>query len=108
MIKPYFKNGILFEKVESVTPGFIAAFSKGLARYTGDSIVQKSGMERPLAILFSVDGSENSEKIFGYFKDILLDLGIDAGKNLDKFDIKIEIREKDQIEMDVFENFHKN
>ena len=105
MIKPYFENGILSEKVEAITPGFVAAFSKGLARYTGDSIVQKSGMERPLAVLFSLDGSKNSEKIFSYFKDILLDFGIDAEKKLDKFDIKIEIREKDLIEMEVFENF---
>lgn len=105
MIKPYFKNGVLSEKAEAVTPGFVVAFSKGLARYTGDSIVQKSGMERPLSVLLSSDGSDSSEKVLGYFKGTLFEMGIDAEKNLEKYDLKIEIREKEALEIEVFDKF---
>ena len=105
MIKAYFENGILTERPESVTPGFVAAFSKGLGRYTGDSIVQKTGMERPLSVLLSSDDTENAEKVLGYFKDALLKMGIDAEKNLEKFDVKIEISGKKDIEIEVFDIF---
>ncbi len=105
MLKPYFKNGVLYEEVDAVTPGFVAAFSKGLGRYTGDSIVQKTGMERPLSVLFSVDDSEVCEKIFGCFKETLGEMGIEAEKNLEKFDVKVEIREKELLEIEVFDKF---
>ena len=105
MLKPYFENGILTEKIDSITPGFVVSFSKGLAHYTGDSIVQKTGMERPLAVLLSSDGSENSKKVLELFKDTLFGMGIDAEEKLEKFDIKIEIREKEDLEIEVFDKF---
>ena len=105
MLKAYFENGILTEKPELVTPGFVAAFSKGLGRYTGDSIVQKSGMERPLSILLSSDNTENSKIVLGYFKNTLFKMGIDAEENLDKFDVKIEIKGKTDIKIEVFDTF---
>ena len=37
MIKPYFKDGILTEKFEAITPGFVEALSIGFIRYMGDS-----------------------------------------------------------------------
>ena len=77
MIKPYFKNGILTEKFEAITPGFIEALSIGFVRYMGDSRTSKSGMERPLSVLFSVDTHENSEIIYQYFASAFKIIGID-------------------------------
>lgn len=105
MIKAYFENGVLTEKFDSVTPGFVISFSKGLGRYTGDSIVQKTGMERPLSVLLIADKNEKTEKILGYFKDALFGMGIEAEENLEKFDVKIEIKGKNDIEIEVFDTF---
>jgi hypothetical protein len=77
MLKAYFNDGILSEKFESVTPGFIEAFSIGLIRYMGDSRTSKSGMERPLSVLFSVENSEKVTEIFEYFKEAFEIIGID-------------------------------
>lgn len=77
MLKAYFNNGTLSEKFESVTPGFIEAFSIGLIRYMGDARTSKSGMERPLSVLFSVEKSDEVEEKFGYFKDAFETIGID-------------------------------
>lgn len=103
MLKPYFENGVLSEEIDAVTPGFTAAFSKGLIRYLGDSRTSKSGMERPLSVLFSLDNSKEAEKVFEYFKDVMFKLGIDAEKKLEEFDVKIEIRTKEKLEIEVFE-----
>ena len=105
MIKAYFKNGVLTENVESVTPGFVASFVNGLGRYTGDSIVQKTGMERPLSVLLSSDDTENAKTVLGYFKNSLFKMGIDAEENLEKFDVKIEIEGEKDIEIEVFDRF---
>ena len=103
-LKPFFKNGVLSEKPESVIPGFINAFSYGLIRYAGDSRTAKSGAERPLSVLIETDNSNNSEKIHKYFKDAFLENGVEAGKNLTEFDLKIEIRAKKMVEIEVFES----
>lgn len=117
MIKPYFKDGILTEKFDAITPGFIEALSIGFIRYMGDSRTSKSGMERPLSVLFSVDIAENSKTIFSYFEDAFKTIGIDYEKrdNLDvetlkkqffdeDFDSGILIKsEKDEIKIELFE-----
>ena len=105
MIKAYFENGVLTEKVESVTPGFVASFVSGLGRYTGDSIVQKTGMERPLSILLSSDDTDNAKMVLRYFRDALFKMGIDAEENLEKFDVKIEIKGEKDIKIEVFDIF---
>ena len=103
-LKPFFRNGILSEKPENITPGFTNAFSYGLIRYAGDSRTAKSGAERPLSVLIETDNSKKSEKIFEYFKDAFLENGVEAGKNLAEFDLKIDIRAKDLVEIEVFES----
>ena len=75
MPKAYFNNGVLTEKVDAVTPGFVEAFSIGLIRYMGDSRTSDSGMERPLSVLFSVE--ETASEIFKYFEDAFKIIGID-------------------------------
>jgi hypothetical protein len=77
MIKPYFKNGILSEKIDAITPGFIEALSIGFIRYMGDSRTSKSGMERPLSVLFSVEDNEDAKTIFSYFENAFKTIGID-------------------------------
>lgn len=79
MIKPYFKNGILSEKIDAITPGFIEALSIGFIRYMGDSRTSKSGMERPLSVLFSVEDDEDVKTIFSYFENAFKTIGIDYG-----------------------------
>lgn len=117
MIKPYFKNGVLTEKFDAITPGFVEALSIGFIRYMGDSRTSKSGMERPLSVLFSVGKAENSEKIFEYFKNAFEIIGIDFEKreNLSKEDLKKQFfdedfdsgisinSEKDEIKIEIFE-----
>ncbi|MBP5511911.1 hypothetical protein J6X90_00775 [Candidatus Saccharibacteria bacterium] len=117
MIKPYFNNGVLSEKFEAITPGFIEALSIGFIRYIGDSRTSKSGMERPLSVLFSHDDSENSKTVHGYFKDAFNVIGIDhqLAKNLsveelkqkffdEEYDSGILIRSLDDaIEIEIFE-----
>lgn len=77
MLKPFFENGVLSEKIEAVTPGFIEALSIGFLRYMGDSRTSKSGMERPLSVMFSVDENESSKTVFEYFKQTFDYIGID-------------------------------
>jgi hypothetical protein len=117
MIKPYFKDGILTEKFEAITPGFVEALSIGFIRYMGDSRTSKSGMERPLSVLFSVDTDDNSKTIFSYFEDAFKTIGIDYEKrdNLtidalktqfydEDFDSGISIKANgDEIEIELFE-----
>jgi hypothetical protein len=117
MIKPYFKDGILTEKIDAITPGFIEALSIGFIRYMGDSRTSESGMERPLSVLFSVDGTENSKTIFGYFEDAFKTIGIDYEKrdNLDVETLKKDFFDKgydsgivinsedDEIKIELFE-----
>ncbi len=82
MLKPYFRNGVLSEKIDSITPGFIEAFSIGLIRYMGDSRTSKSGMERPLSVLFSVEEDEEVKNVFGFFKGAFETIGIDYESRL--------------------------
>lgn len=117
MPKAFFNNGVLSEKLDSVTPGFIEAFSIGFIRYMGDSRTSDSGMERPLSVLFSVEKTEEINRIFGYFKEAFDIIGIDyenAGeiKNEElkkkfydeKFDSGISLKEKDgELKIEVFE-----
>ncbi len=77
MLKPYFEDGVLTEKLEAVTPGFVEAFSIGLIRYMGDSRTSKTGMERPLSVLFSTVNTDEIKKIFEYFKEAFDIIGID-------------------------------
>lgn len=117
MIKPYFKDGILIEKSDSITPGFINALSMGFLRYMGDSRTTKTGMERPLSVLFSVDDDEKSKRVYSYFEESFQNFGIDyesAGNlgieqlkkqfyDLD-YDSGISIKaKKDEIEIEIFE-----
>ena len=117
MIKPYFNNGILTEKVANVTPGFINALSMGFLRYMGDSRTLKTGMERPLSVLFSVDENEKSKTVYQYFEESFQNFGIDYENvgNLDvetlkkqfydrDYDSGISVRIKnDEIEIEIFE-----
>jgi hypothetical protein len=105
MLKAYFENGILSEQPESVTPGFVTAFAKGLGRYTGDSIVQKTGMERPLSVLLTADETENAKTTLKYFAETLFNMGIEAAENLEKFDVKIDILGGEMIKIEVFDCF---
>ena len=117
MIKPYFKDGILTEKFDAITPGFVEALSIGFIRYMGDSRTSKSGMERPLSVLFSIDSDEKTKTIYKYFEDAFKIIGIDFEKreNLEieklkeqffneDFDSGIAIRTSgDEIEIEIFE-----
>jgi hypothetical protein len=117
MIKPYFKDGILTEKFDAITPGFVEALSIGFIRYMGDSRTSKSGMERPLSVLFSIDSDEKTKTIYKYFEDAFKIIGIDFEKreNLEieklkeqffkeDFDSGIAIRTSDdEIEIELFE-----
>jgi hypothetical protein len=105
MLKAYFENGILTERAEAVTPGFVVAFSKGLLRYTGDSIVQKTGMERPLSILLTAEKTDALKVVLGYFKDALFELGVEAAENLEKFDVKIDLKGEKDLKIEVFDVF---
>ena len=105
MLKAYFENGILTERAEAVTPGFVVAFSKGLLRYTGDSIVQKTGMERPLSILLTAEKTDTVGVVLGYFKDALFELGVEAAENLEKFDVKIDLKGEKDLKIEVFDVF---
>lgn len=116
MLKKYFDNGVLTEKADNVTPGFIQALSFGLIRYMGNSRDSSSGAERPLSILISYDG-EKTKEIFNYFADALETIGIEVGdagvlekKGLEiaffdlNFDSGIFIgKEKDEIKIEIFE-----
>ena len=117
MLKPYFKNGIFSEKIDAITPGFIGALTIGLVRYMGDARTDELGMERPLAVAFSVKKSENSQMIYDFFKSTFDLAGLDY-KNLgeksredlkttffdDGFDCGIMIYDKnDEIKLEIFE-----
>ncbi|MBQ2639021.1 hypothetical protein IJF91_03085 [Candidatus Saccharibacteria bacterium] len=116
-LKAYFNNGILSEKSENITSGFIQAVSIGLVRYLGNSREAKSGAEIPTSVLLSSDGSEKSKEIIEDFKDALEMIGLEVGdaKNLEKdglkfvitelkFDAGIFIEEKfEDIEIEIFE-----
>lgn len=117
MIKPYFKDGVLTEKFDAITPGFIEALTIGFIRYMGDSRTSKSGMERPLSVLFSVDDHENSKIVYKYFEDAFKIIGIDyiSAGNLDVetlkekffktgFDSGISIKaQNEDIKIEIFE-----
>jgi hypothetical protein len=117
MLKPFFENGILREQADVITPGFIEALSIGFVRYMGDSRTDESGLERPLSVMFTVEKTENAEKIFEYFKNAFDFIGIDyqnlGNKPLEtlkekffekQYDSGIAIREKNsEIEIEIFE-----
>ena len=115
MIKPYFKNGVLSEKIDAITPGFIEALSIGLTRYMGDARTADTGEERPLSVMFSVE--KPAEKVFEYFKNAFDYVGIDYYNLGDKsietlketfynedYDCGISIRKNhDKVEIEIFE-----
>lgn len=94
-LKAYFNNGVLEEKTENVTPGFVQAVSIGLVRYLGTAREAASGAEIPTSVLLSCNNSEKSEKITEDFKDALETIGLEVGdaKNLEKDGLKFVITE---------------
>ena len=107
-LKAYFKNGVLSERTEAITAGFIQALTMGLIRYMGNSRTTVSGLERPLSVMLSYD--ETSKEIERYFEDALETIGVehaDVGKLEKKalkiaffdlgFDLGIFIRTKNEL-----------
>jgi hypothetical protein len=117
MATQFFKDGIISQPVDAITPGFVQALTMGFLRYMGNARESESGAERPLRVLLCHDDTEEAEEKLRFFEEALETVGVehgDAGSlsvpalNIAFFELKYDAGiaiyfEDDEIKIEIFE-----